>query len=275
MNKLMSAQFSRLLKDKGFWLGMIVMGGFGLLLCITRYTEMIKYNVPSSTDEIFFTYTMMNAFVSSAFCSVFLGTEYSDGTVRNKLMIGHSRRDVYLVNLIVCTAASLLMSLAYLAVICAVGFPLLGLPRAGVQLILLCLLDSVLTCCALCALFTMVSMLNQNKTAAVVICIFGTLLILLASTYIASRLDAPQYIDSYLMDGSGGGDVERIPNPQYLLPEIRPIYQTLLYLLPGGQIYLIAGMTVQGIWQIPVFAAAIAIVATVIGIVGFRRKDIK
>ncbi|MGY3662454.1 MAG: hypothetical protein ACXAHE_00930 [Roseburia sp. 1XD42-69] len=40
---------------------------------------------------------------------MFLGTDYSDGTIRNKLTVGHTRTNIYLANLIVTFAAGLLI----------------------------------------------------------------------------------------------------------------------------------------------------------------------
>ena len=53
--------------------------------------------------------------VAAVFISLFVGSEYSDGTIRNKLVVGHSRMRIYLANLIVCSIACVLISLAYAA----------------------------------------------------------------------------------------------------------------------------------------------------------------
>lgn len=59
--------------------------------------------------------------VSAIFTSLFIGSEYSDGTIRNKLVVGHSRMRIYLANLIVCSIASILISLAYTAGVFVIG----------------------------------------------------------------------------------------------------------------------------------------------------------
>ena len=53
-------------------------------------------------------------FAAAVFIGVFVGTEYSDGTLRNKLIIGHSRSSIYISNLIVCTTAGIIMHLTYI-----------------------------------------------------------------------------------------------------------------------------------------------------------------
>ena len=64
--------------------------------------------------------------IQAPFLSVYLGTEFSEGTIRNKLVAGHSRPAVYLSNLILCAIAGVLLCLGYIAAVLAVGLPLLG-----------------------------------------------------------------------------------------------------------------------------------------------------
>ena len=47
--------------------------------------------------------------VAAILTSMFIGSEYSDGTIRNKLVVGHSRMRIYLANLIVCSVACVLI----------------------------------------------------------------------------------------------------------------------------------------------------------------------
>ena len=59
-------------------------------------------------------FVLMSGVVLSAFCSLFVGAEYSDGTIRNKIAVGHSRAAVYLANLVTCSAAGVLICLGYI-----------------------------------------------------------------------------------------------------------------------------------------------------------------
>ena len=49
-------------------------------------------------DNGFFGCALFIGIVMAVFCSLFIGTEYSEGTIRNKIIIGQKRGTVYLSN---------------------------------------------------------------------------------------------------------------------------------------------------------------------------------
>ncbi len=111
MGKLLRSNLSRLWKDKIFWL---CMGGM-LLYAVVYMLNASQKTISPVTGEVYTLehyYFMFLAYVDFFFAvvtSMFLGTEYSDGTIRNKLIVGHTRTNVYLANLIVTFVASLLI----------------------------------------------------------------------------------------------------------------------------------------------------------------------
>ena len=77
------------------------------VICRSRFSLRIKplqtyleYQRKFPLDAIFFVYAMLIGLVLSVFLPLFFGSEYSDGTIRNKLAAGHPRLSVYLANLI-------------------------------------------------------------------------------------------------------------------------------------------------------------------------------
>lgn len=46
-------------------------------------------------DSAFFSVAIYIGIILSVFCSLFIRTEYSDGTIRNKLIVGQKRSAVY------------------------------------------------------------------------------------------------------------------------------------------------------------------------------------
>lgn len=84
MSKLLSAGFIRLRKDKIFWIALIFMFGAGVFFPVMRYIDMQKSGYINNIDNGFFACALFIGVVMAVFCSLFIGTEYSDGTIRNK-----------------------------------------------------------------------------------------------------------------------------------------------------------------------------------------------
>ena len=95
MNKLLSAGFARLKKDKFFWVCVGLMAAAAwytvFTVCLNR-KEYDGYNV--GLDAILFGHVFCMGILTAAFSGLFIGTEYSGGTIRNKLVIGHTRGNI-------------------------------------------------------------------------------------------------------------------------------------------------------------------------------------
>lgn len=276
MNKLLAANFVRLKKDKVFWLGMAFMFAYAIIIIVSSYDIILKTGTKIPLDNHFFAYTMVIGIPFSVFCSLFIGTEYSDGTIRNKLIIGHSRSNIYLSNLIVSVTAGMLMCFSFLLAVTAVGIPLLGFLETDIKTIFLYFLISSIMILSISALFTLLCMLIQNKAFSAVICIIGIFLILMLSSYISSRLNAPEFYDGYIFSGSSSKPInESMQNTDYLFGAKRMIYQFALDFLPTGQGLQITSMSAKNLWQFPLYSFLITITATVSGILCFRKKNLK
>ena len=102
------------------------MAALAAFLCYQSYHSAVIYQTISSISGVFFVGYLPLSFVIAAFSSFFIGSEYSDGTLRNKLIVGSLREKIYLANFITVAACGLMMLLAYLGVCLAMGLPLLG-----------------------------------------------------------------------------------------------------------------------------------------------------
>lgn len=272
MNKLLRANFARLKKDKVFWIGILFMFAFGIFGVIQKCIN----DSTATPDQLLFIFTVLIGVVTAAFCSLYIGTEYSDGTIRNKLIVGQKRSAVYLSNFITCSAAGIFMSFSYIAAVIAFGLPLLGLPKMEAGAIIILLIISFMMVFACTALFTLLCMLNQNKAIAAVVCILLIFALLIVASMINSKLDAPQYFESYTMtDSLGNASTEKVANPEYLTGTKREAYQFILDFLPTGQAIELSTQTTPHLWQMPLYSLLIVLVTTVGGILYFRKKDLK
>lgn len=272
MHNLLKANFSRLKKDKVFWMGMAFMFCAGLFGVVQRF----KNEPTAPPDQLLFLFPVLIGIVSAAFCSLFIGTEYSDGTIRNKLIAGHTRSAIYLSGFIACAFAGILMCLSYLAAVAALGVPLLGLVAMNMQAVFILLLLGLLTVIASTALFTLLCMLNQNKASAAVLCILMVIALLVLSSAINARLDAPEYFEGYTMtDSSGQVTSQKMLNPQYLTGTQREVHQFFLDFLPTGQAIEIATLSTPHLYLMPLYSVFITIASTACGVLCFRKKDLK
>lgn len=276
MNKLISANFMRLKKDKCFWGGMIFMFAASLFFPIIRYIDMKQSGTVNNLDNGFFSCAVFGAIILSVFCSLFVGTEYSDGTIRNKIIIGHKRTNIYAANLLTNMAAGLMMCVVFFAVYLCVGIPLLGFFEANIQVILLFAVTVIMLSFAFSSIFTMIAMITSNKAIVAVICILSAFLLIFAGTYINSRLQEPETVPvySYTINGSTTENTDE-KNPKYLEGTKRKIFQFLYDFLPGGQVIQCASMESKSPHMLSLYSAIVFIITTSAGIVIFRRKDIK
>lgn len=276
MRKLIYAGVSRLLRDRVFWLceGAMFIYSVAYMLNGSRQAlhALAEYHV--SIDNYYFHFALSIGLFIAVFSSMFFGTEYSDGTIRNKVIVGHTRTDIYLSSLVTTIAAALLMVLAWLIGAFA-AVPALGLWEMPVSQLLLYLFTAVMITVAFSAIFTFVYMLSASKAYTIVINVLLILGLLLFAGMIYNALGEPETASNVMMSVNGIEMSEPSPNPNYVSGTMRKVYEFLLDFLPTGQ-----GLT---LWQLEaghpvrmlVSSAAITLVTTAGGIVLFRRKNIK
>ena len=279
MSRLLCADFAKLKKNRFFWLCIIGMVGFGLFMKIMEYITMQQYaDEAPPLDSMLSVYSMVIGFLTAAFVSLFVGTEYSDGTIRNKIIIGHSRAAIYFSNLITCSAAGFFMCLAYLLPALAAGIPLCGIKTADFRYLAGMILCSFIMTLAFTSLCTLVGMLCQNKAMTAVITILSVCLLFAASVYISAKLNEPETypeISSFADDGTVI-DARDVPNPGYVRGTQRQIYEFLDEFLPTGQsVILTRGDKDASFLLMSAYSAGITAVAAGMGIFIFRKRDIK
>ena len=143
MRNLLAANLLRLRKNKLFWGLLAFSAGFGALVAFNYY-EMSQIE-PITLDGAFFIYPMTACILTAVFIPLFLGREYSDSTIRNKVSAGCSRFLVYAANLLTAAAASLLFCAAHMIAVTVVGTPLIGFIAMEANLAVPLALGSLIT----------------------------------------------------------------------------------------------------------------------------------
>lgn len=282
MSRLLRANFARLWKSKIFWIGMIFMFGSGVIAVVSRYRQTIRYpDYPYAISDILFVGGPFIILVAAVFTGFFIGTEYSDGTIRNKLIVGQSRPAVYFSNLIVCLSAVLLMHLIFILVIVGIGFPLLGNNQLSLSEIMSFLLCSIVAVFALTSIFYLMSMLIHSKSHGAISAFIVANILLVSAMMIMSALNEPEYYDAmdYTVTDDTGNiqnyHTDREKNPYYIAGTQREIYEFLYDFLPGCQLWQITLQTAPHLAYFPIYSLGVIVVMTASGVCFFCKKDLK
>ena len=284
MNRLFASTFFRMLKKIVFWILLICMFAYGVYSASNVAWEA---SAGFAIDGCVFEFAPFMGLVAAVFISLFVGSEYSDGTIRNKLVVGHSRMQIYLANLIVCSIACVLISLAYAAGIIMVGSSKGGELLTETSIVSMCLICSVLVSIAFASIMTMLAMLNTNKAGNVVVSMILALVLLVSSSYIYQRLGEPEMYDNYVSVNEVGvpTQVEQLPNPLYIDGTSRTVLEVVNDLFPSGQAMQLAdafdseGITNKGIENDPYqwigYSLLVILLTSGMGIALFRKKEIR
>lgn len=250
MRNLLSANFARLRRSRLFWIMEASVFAWGVLVSF-----ILKVNIQNgypfdNANSYFFNEMTFIGITTACFSGFFIGTEYSDGTMRNKLMVGHSRVMVYLANLIVVLCAGIAQFVAYTLAALAAG-PLFvgdmvwsGLYRPAETLAL-----SLLSICTSAAIAVLISMVIIEKSKAVLINALLSILLLAAGAsalkgLMQSEMTKRVYIADtgeykYTYEDNIPDDkeyvIEEVPNPKYLRGMERKVYTCISAVLPTSQ----------------------------------------
>lgn len=276
MRKLLRANFSRLMKDKLFGILMAAELFLGGLFPIFHYMDNLDEKAGWTQDSTFFIMAIFVPMMISVVTSLFIGTEYSDGTMRNKLIVGHGRSRIYAANLITNIETAFMLMFAFMVTHICVGTPLLGWFEADAKKIIAYVLVSLMMTAACTSIFTLIAMLCSNKAYSVAGCILLIFLLLFMGIRITSALNEPEYYSAYSYTENGvtvAEDEER--NPNYLSGTKREVFEFLNEFLPGGQMLKMSTMKVDHLGRSAVYDGIIFVVTTGSGLLIFRKKDLK
>ena len=265
----------RLKKSHLFW-GILAVGAlFAGFRIFSLVSDQIDYGIVSPLDDALFTYAQIIGLTAAVFTSLFLGTEYSDGAIRNKVTSGCSRVSIYLAGFVTVFAASVLSLTVYWIVALAAGSPLLEPLRMGAGEVLFNVLGILLMTAAFCAVFTFITMNCSSKAMTAVACILLFFGLLIASTYVFSRLDAPEFVSDYQFVNGEIVASEPVPNPRYLQPGPRAVFEFLRDLLPTGQGIQYSVQEIISPARLLLCSLGLAAVLTGAGAALFHKKDLK
>lgn len=198
MIKLLRANIARMFRSRFYILCLIVGLGFNAYITIDEYFGLKHYTDEAIRSYNNYEHMMGNVWISCiflipAFIGFFIGTDYSDGTIRNKLMVGHRREYIYLSNFITVLAGSEIIYLGSLIEVYILGRCLFKYSCHSGEEILKFVLIGALIIAAVTAVITFIAMLVRSKAGGGVCSVTIAFAMVVCATMIDQALMQPEY----------------------------------------------------------------------------------
>lgn len=277
MNKLLYANFYKLKKSKIFWILLIFTIGFACYMCGSQYLEMIKYDADIVVDKLLLNFIPFTGVIIAVFTSLFIGNEYSDGTIRNKILIGHNRSKIYLSNLITNIIVIIVAEILFTIIVAIIGIPLFGGLHQPFSRFILLFINELMIIVTYSSIFTFISMICHSRTICAISNLLLALIMLIASLNLLDVLEQPEYILAGQITNYETNEMEFIKekNPRFPSDNERKISKTILDLTPSGQSLEIVSGIDTNLFILPLYSLGIIFIFTSSGLILFRKKQLK
>lgn len=277
MNELIEAHLFRLKRDKVFLTCLVIMLGISVAVMLNGCRQsavMMTYGYQTRMERYYFALAPAVGLLAGVFSGFFLGTEQDDGAIRSKLIVGHSRRQVYLASLLTNILAAALLTAVWL-IGGLVGIPFFGFWEMGGVAAALHIFVAFGSAIALAAIFTLLGMLATKKSASAVGTILLFLALLLMASLIYNKLLEPEMTSGIIWSIDGIQMAEPRPNPSYVGGIMRTVLEVILDILPTGQEALLTNAGIVRPLLNLVASGTITVLTTIAGLTLFQWKDLK
>lgn len=276
MRKLLSANGRYLIKNRLFWIEILFCIVFSGWIMFANYSPEIQASAePIHLESPFFIMYQILSIVFASAISLIVGTEYSDGTLRNKLIIGHTRTEIYFSILVSMLVTSLLAIVAHGIVSYGIGYFLFGAFQISAGELACAILCAIFANFVFTTLFVAIALNCSNKSISVVVSILSSIVIIVVSNIARSKLLEPETTyDGIVITANGVEFGNIIQNPNYVTGMARKLYEGLYNILPTGQLMQIQSLEFSH-WPYWLLASIVlCVVLTFVGYLLFRKKDI-
>lgn len=247
MYRLLAANLNRLRIYKPFWINLSIIV---IIESLLTFMLVVQGEVP--IDFALFIVLLVIGLITSFFIGLFYGIEYSDGTIRNKVIAGHKRITIYFASLItgIISISTLYFVSSILGSIIVITFSLNG--NYDLSNFVLSSFIGWLSCISIISIFNMIGMLSSSKSKSSTTCIIVSFTLLIIGLICYSL--SIQGVNSTIF----GEAVQ-------LLFDMNPFVQ-------GIQIPSVDNFTVC---KLGLYSLYIIFILNTVGIYIFNKKDLK
>lgn len=247
MRKLLHANIRRLWINKAFWISVLFMIAIEALYCIL----LLRQNDVPMELLLFISFQCIGV-IGAIFASLFLGVEYSDGTIRNKLIVGFQRWEIYMASFLTVILALTIIYVSGVLTGAVIGITTHVAAQHPTSQILISLFIGWLACISYSAIFTLVGISSSSKARTAILNIVIAFLLVFVG----------MICFSLSRDG--------------FLPEAqRALCQFLFEFNPFGQTFLTMSYALNEPGKFIGYAISLISLLTISGLYTFRKKDLK
>lgn len=277
MSRLFRVSCMRLFRSRIFYVALAATLLFSLFICLTKAPQTAEWaetDEDYSLEDCYYDFLPLLGLVFGCFVTVFQGVEYSDGTLRNKLIAGHTRNEVFtslfLVSALGCAMITIVWMLASLPGLYWFSGFACGWRTFALSTVL-CFASAVLYA----AIYTTVALLCPNRAVSVVIALVMWFVFLFAGSSVFDILAAPQTIyDMVYIDGSWAAGPE-YPNPNYVSGIGRTVLEVLSHIMPSCPVLSLALKMTDAVVTDILCTLGLTLAVLGGGCLGFAKKDLK
>ena len=260
MNRLLTGNLIRLRKTIVFWLS-IVCAAIGPICRIIKHyyygTQMDKYLYADSGFLLIGCDFFFDIAISVAI-SLFIGTDFSDNTIRNKLITGQSKTSVFIANLITSIVIAVGMYFTGVVVVC-IGIPLLGGIKLPIGKLIMQMACAVVAVSVIAVFVCTVTMVIGNRAISIIVSMVSVIGLQFTASISWSNLlfyEEHGLTDTFLAK----------------------LDMSLYDWLPTCQIYQLTNIVEdipKNIYLFPVYSTILILVVGTTGIIIFKKKNLK
>ncbi len=276
MVKLLRSNLSRLIKFKPFYAALALQAGTILFVTLNSYLASLKSGSQLWADMLFqFTVcSLLSAALLAVVCSLFIGADYQNGTIRNKLISGLPRYKIYFANLITVMVIAECMNVAAMLVFYPLTLPLFGGFIEKTNMLLTTFFLGNLTLLVYASLYTAVAMTTKNTVAALIVTVASLFIMNLVGQYLIAEITQPLTYTQIVVNEFGEQVTETIPNPYRKSDAVLAFFQVLLNIFPSGQLVVLGSDKIVA-WQAAVSSLCLIGFSGGIGLAVFSKENLK
>lgn len=276
MINLLNANLTRVKKAKLFKILSFAIILVTIFMIINQYLDSKYASSPVQYDSLYNFLLVFIGILISIFTGIFLSTEYFDGTLKNKIIIGHKRINIYLANLMTIIIVSLFFEIIFVILITIVGIPLFGFNILSLNNFIYSIIMTQLIIIANASIYTFIAMVCTNGMLINVLCILIAFGSYFTTLILMNILETPEYITSAQITDTGG-NIEYIKekNPKYPSATKKQICNTILDIVPQSESIRIVSDKIPNKNLVILYSISTSLIITGCGIIIFKKKELK